>query len=113
MLEAHDENNDGLPFGCLITKIILQSGIAVNGEPRMKLQQPLSKQTLMKSNAQLRREDSDEDMPIAMPVAFPGMASSSHTTPSSKPEINVSQIMEALAALQGGMSTMQQTMSSM
>jgi hypothetical protein len=51
MLEARDESNTGLPFGCLITQIILQSGINVNGEPRMKIQQPLSKQTLMKSNA--------------------------------------------------------------
>jgi hypothetical protein len=53
MLEARDESNTGLPFGYLITQIILQSGINVNGEPRMKIQQPLSKQTLMKSNAQL------------------------------------------------------------
>jgi hypothetical protein len=43
MLEARDESNTGLPFGCLITQIILQSGINVNGEPRMKIQQPLSK----------------------------------------------------------------------
>jgi hypothetical protein len=54
MLEARDESNTGLPFGCLITQMIRQSGINVNGEPRMKIQQPLSKQTLMKSNAQLR-----------------------------------------------------------
>jgi hypothetical protein len=26
MLEARDENNTGLPFGCLLTQIILQSG---------------------------------------------------------------------------------------
>jgi hypothetical protein len=51
MLEARDKSNTSLPFGCLITQIILQSGINVNGEPRMKIQQPLSKQTLMKSNA--------------------------------------------------------------
>jgi hypothetical protein len=38
MLEAHDESNTGLPFGCLITQIILQLGINVNGEPRMKIQ---------------------------------------------------------------------------
>jgi hypothetical protein len=36
----------------------------------MKIQQPLSKQTLMKSNAQLGREDYDDDMPAAMHVAF-------------------------------------------
>jgi len=68
----------------------------------MKIQQPLSKQTLMKSNAQLRREDSDDDMLAAMPVAFPDMASPSHTVPPSEPKVNISQIMEALAALQGG-----------
>jgi hypothetical protein len=38
MLEARDESNTGLPFGCLITQIILRSGINVNGEPRMKIQ---------------------------------------------------------------------------
>jgi hypothetical protein len=113
MLEARDESNTGLPFGCLITQIILQSGINVNGEPRMKIQQPLSKQTLMKSNAQLRRDDSDDDMPAAMHVAFPNVASSSHTVLPSEPEANYSQIMEALAAIQGGMTTMQQSISSL
>jgi hypothetical protein len=102
MLEARDEGTAGLPFGCLLTQIILQSGINVDGEPRIKMKEPLSKQTLQKSNAQLRREDSDEDMPAAMHVAFPDVASSSHTVPPSEPEVNVSQIMEALAALQGG-----------
>jgi hypothetical protein len=113
MLEARDESNTGLPFGCLITQIILQSGINVNGEPRMKIQQPLSKQTLMKSNAQLRLDDSDDDMPVAMHVAFPDVASSFHTIPPSEPEENYSQIMEALAAIHGGMSTMQQSISSL
>jgi hypothetical protein len=102
MLEARDEGTAGLPFGCLITQIILQSGINVNGEPKMKMQQPLSKQTLLKSNAQLRREESDEDIPAAMHVAFLDVASSYHTVPPSEPEVNFSQIMEALATLQGG-----------
>jgi hypothetical protein len=79
----------------------------------MKIQQPISKQALMKSNAQLRREDSDDDMPAAMPVVFPDVASSSHTVPRSESEVNVSQIMEALAAIQGGMTTMQQSISSL
>jgi hypothetical protein len=43
MLEARDEGTADLPFGCLITQIILQSGINVDGEPRMKMKQPLSK----------------------------------------------------------------------
>jgi hypothetical protein len=113
MLEARDESNSGLPFGCLLTQIILQLGINVNGEPRMKIKQPLSKQTLMKSNAQLRKEDSNDDMPAAMPVAFLDMASSSHTVPPSESEVNFSQIMEAFAALQGGMSNMEVTKSTM
>jgi len=36
-----------------------------------------------------------------------------HTVPPSEPEANYSQIMEALAAIQGGMSTMQQSISSL
>jgi hypothetical protein len=74
----------------------------------MKIQQPISKQTLMKSNAQLRRDDSDDEVPIpgAIPVGFPDMASSSQIVLPSEPEINFSQIMEALAAILGGMSTM-------
>jgi hypothetical protein len=104
MIEARDESIAGLPFGCLLTHIILQSGINVNGEPKIKIQQPISKQTLMKSNAQLRRDDSDDEEPppAAMPVGFPDMASSSHTVPPSEPEVNYAQIMEALAALQEG-----------
>jgi len=79
MLEARDEGTAGLPFGCLLTRIIIQSGINIDGEPQMKIQQSISKQTLMKSNAQLRRDESVEDMPTVMHVAFPDMASSSHT----------------------------------
>jgi len=101
ILEARDEGNTALPFACLLTQIILQSGINVTGEPKMKIQQPISKQTLMKSNAQLRRDDSDDEVPIpaAMPVGFPDMASSSHTVPPFELEVNYSQIMEALAAI--------------
>jgi hypothetical protein len=115
MKEVRDEGNFGLPFGCLITQIILQSRVDVTGELKMKIQQPISKQTLMKSNAQLRRDDSDDEVPVvaAMPVVFPEMASSSQTVPPSKPKVNYSQIMEALAAIQGGMSNMQVSMSSM
>jgi hypothetical protein len=104
MLEARDEGNTGLPFGCLLTQIILQSGVNVTGEPKMKIQQPISKQTLMKSNAQLRRDDSDDEVPIAatMPVGFLDMASSSQTAPPSESEVNYSQIMEVLTAIQGG-----------
>jgi len=108
MLEARDEGNTGLPFGCLLTQIILQSGINVTREHKMKIHQPISKQTLMKSNTQLWRDDSDDEVPIptAMPLGFPDMASSSQTVPPSESEVNYSLIMEALAAIQGGMSTM-------
>jgi len=112
ILEARDESNTSLPFGCLLTHIILQSGISIVGEPKMKIQNPIGKKTLMKSNAQLRRDDSDDDVPAAMPVGFPDMASSSQTIPPSEPKFNYSQIMEAMAAIQGGMSTMQLSMSS-
>jgi hypothetical protein len=54
----------------------------------MKIQNLIGKQTLMKSNAQLRRDDSDDDVPVAMLVGFPDMASSSQTVPPSKPEVN-------------------------
>jgi hypothetical protein len=114
MLEARDEGNTDLPFGYLLTQIILHLGINITGEPKMKFQQPISKQTLMKSNAQLQRDDSDDEVPIpaAMPVSFPDMASFSQTVLPSEPELNFSQIMEALAAIQGGMSTMQQSITS-
>jgi hypothetical protein len=60
ILEARDENNTGLPFGCLLTQIILQLGNSIDREPKMKIQDPISKQTLMKSNAQLRQEDQND-----------------------------------------------------
>jgi hypothetical protein len=88
--DACDESNTGLPFGCLLTQIILQFDISVTGEPKMKIQNPLSKQTLMKSNAQLRRDDSDDDVPAAMPIGFTDMASSSQTVPPSEPEVRYS-----------------------
>jgi hypothetical protein len=37
ILEARDERNTGLPFGCLLTQIILQSGISIASEPKMKI----------------------------------------------------------------------------
>jgi hypothetical protein len=56
-----------MPDFC-INMIILQSGISIVGEPKMKIQDPLSKQTLMKSNAQLWRNDpDDDDVPPPLP----------------------------------------------
>jgi hypothetical protein len=37
ILEARDEGNAGLLFDCLLTHIILQSGISITGEPKMKI----------------------------------------------------------------------------
>jgi hypothetical protein len=69
----------------------------------------------MKSNVQLHRDDSNDEVPppVAMRVSFPDMASSSQTILPSELEVNYAQIMEALVALQGGMSNMLVTMSSM
>jgi hypothetical protein len=114
ILEARDEGNTGLPFGCLLTQIILQSSISVAGEPKMKIQDPISKQTLMKSSAQLWRDEQDDDVPPPppIPIDIPDVVSSSQTVPPPQPDINYSQIMEALAAIYGGMSSMQLSMSS-
>jgi hypothetical protein len=112
---ARDEGNTGLPFGCLLTHIILQSGISILGGPKMKIQDPISKQTLMKSNAQLRRDDQDDDVPPPphIPVGIPNVASSSQTAPPPQQDASYSQILEALAAIHGGMSSMQLSISSM
>jgi len=47
ILEARDEGNSSLPFGYLLTQIILQSGISIVGKPKMKTQDPISKKTLI------------------------------------------------------------------
>jgi hypothetical protein len=115
ILEARDKGNTGLPFSCLLTQIILQSGISIVGEPKMKIQDPISKQNLMKSNAQLQRDDQDDDVPPPppIPVGIPDVAPSSQIVPPPQQDASYSQIMEALAAIQRGMSSMQLSMSSM
>jgi hypothetical protein len=66
----------------LITQIILLSRIDIFGEPKMKIQDPLINQTLMKSNAQLRHEGQDEaPQPLPIHVEMPTIASSSQTAP--------------------------------
>jgi hypothetical protein len=107
MLEARDENNTSLPFGCLLTQ-------SVTGEPKMKIQDPISKQTLMKSNAQLRRDDQDAPQPPTIHVVVPDVASSSQTAPPPpQQDAGYAQILVALASLQGGMSFMQLAISSL
>jgi hypothetical protein len=102
--EAQDEGNTGLPFGCLITQIILQSSIDVSREPKMKIQDPISKQTLMQSNAQLRREDQDEaPQPPPIHVEMPDIASSFQTTqPPPTHDTGYAHILAALASHSGG-----------
>jgi hypothetical protein len=51
--------------------------------------------------------------PPPIPVGIPSVASSSQTALPPQQDASYSQIMEALAAIQGGMSTMQLSMSSM
>jgi hypothetical protein len=51
MLEMRDDHSTGLPFACLVTKLCLQFVTDIYSEPRMRVQDPLGTQTLMKSNA--------------------------------------------------------------
>jgi hypothetical protein len=78
MLESKDDHATELPFACLVTKIILQSELDISAEPKMKIQDPLGNQTLMKSNAQLKHEGKDEaPQPPLVQVEIPTGASSS------------------------------------
>jgi hypothetical protein len=115
ILVARDEGNTDLPFRCLLTQIFLQSGISIAREPKMKIQDPISKQTLIKPNAQLGKDDPDDDVPPPPPiyVGILNVTLSSQTVPPPQQDASYSQIMEALAAIQGGMSSMQLSMSSM
>jgi hypothetical protein len=69
----------------------------------MKIQDPISKQTLMKSNTQLRHDDQDEDpQPTSVHVEMLDIVSSSQTAPPpSQQDARYAQILEGLAALQG------------
>jgi hypothetical protein len=114
MLEALDEGIIGLPFGCLITQIIMQYGISIFGELKMKIQKPLSNQKLMKSNAQLRHEDEDEaPQPPPIHVEMPTVASSSQTA-LAPPLFDavLTQILASLKSLHEGMSLMQRVVHS-
>jgi hypothetical protein len=41
MMEARDETTTGLPFSYFIPQIIMQYGIDISGEPKIKIQDPL------------------------------------------------------------------------
>jgi hypothetical protein len=62
MLEACDKSTAGLPFGCLLTQIILQSGINVNSEPKMKIQQSISSMQLAVHSIGRRVEQNQLDL---------------------------------------------------
>jgi hypothetical protein len=110
MLEMRDDHSIGLPFACLVTKIILQSEIDVSTEPKMRVQDPLGNQTLMKSNAQLRHEGQNE-APQPPPVQFElhTRASSSQTAPP-PPQYDVGyhQILATLDSIKGDVNFIQQ-----
>jgi hypothetical protein len=60
MLEVRDEKNTSLSFRCLITQICLPVLTDISdSKPRSRIPDPLSIQTLMKSNMQLRHEAQD------------------------------------------------------
>lgn len=55
MLEMRDEHSIGLPFVCLVPKIYLHSVMNIaETKHKVRVQDPLRSQTLMKTNAQLR-----------------------------------------------------------
>jgi hypothetical protein len=52
MLEMRDEHSTSLPFACLVTKICLRSVTNIpDTKPKVKVQDPLGSQTLMKVKA--------------------------------------------------------------
>jgi hypothetical protein len=103
MLEVCDETNTGLSFGCLISHICLQFVTEIfDSEPRSRILDPLGKQTLMKSNAQLRHEGQGEvPQPPPILVDTSATASSSQSVP---PSFNIeaifAQLMSSMRALQ-------------
>jgi hypothetical protein len=40
-LEMRDEHSTGFPFACLITRLIIQSGIDVSAQQVMRIQDPI------------------------------------------------------------------------
>jgi hypothetical protein len=105
MLEVRDETNTSLSFGCLITHICLQFVTDVfDFEPKSRIPDPLGKQTLMKSNAQLRlwhEGQGEVPQPLPVPVDTSAAASSSQSVPHSlNIEAAFAQLMSSMRALQ-------------
>jgi hypothetical protein len=103
MLEMRDEHSTCLPFVCLVTKICLRSMTnIVEIEPKVRVQDALRSQTLIKSNAQLRFEGQGETLqPPPVQGDQHAAASSSQTAPP-PPSLNASftQMMDVLRSLQ-------------
>jgi hypothetical protein len=60
-LEMRDEHSTGLTFACLVTKICLRSMMDIaETKPKVRVQDALGSQILMKSNAQRRFEGQGE-----------------------------------------------------
>jgi hypothetical protein len=77
MLEMRGEHSTELPFACLITTLIVQSGIDISAQLVMRIQDPLGSQTFMRFNAQLLFEGHDEaPQPPSRQVEIPTGASS-------------------------------------
>jgi hypothetical protein len=91
MLEMRDEHSTGLPFVCLVTKICLRSMTdIVEIEPKVRVQDALGSQNLIKSNAQLRFEGQGEALqPPPVQGDQHAAASSSQTAPP-PPSLNAS-----------------------
>jgi len=102
MLEVRDEENTSLSFGCLITQIFLQVVPDISdSEPCSRIPNPLSIQTLMKSNAQLRQE-AQGDVPPPPPDLPTAAASSSSQAvpPSFDIEAAFAQLMTSMTTFQ-------------
>jgi len=100
MLEVCDKKNKSLSFGCLITQICLQVVTDISdSKPRSRIPDPLSIQTLMKSNAQLRHE-AQGDVPHPPSVPPLAAASSSHAVP---PTFNIEAVFTPLMPSTGAL----------
>jgi hypothetical protein len=103
MLEVRDETNTSLSFGRLITHIYLQFVTYISDSKlRSRILDPLGKQTLMKSNAQLRHKGQGK-VPKPPPVQVdPSVAaSSSQTMPHTfNIEAAFAQLMSTMGSLQ-------------
>jgi len=108
LLETRDERNTNLSFACLITQICLRYVTdIVDSKPRMRIQDPLGEQTLMKSNAQLRHEGQGQTLqPPPIQVDLPAAASSSQSIPPFSPfDAAFAHILASLSSLQREVNT--------